>query len=305
MARNVLIFHLGALGDFVLTWPLALALGRMHPQSRIIYVTHAQKGALAEAALRVESADIEGGWHHLHGSAELLPAGAGKMLAGAHHIYSFVASEGDLWHSQVSHLAPEAKVCCLNPTLPPDYLGHWTNHLLSQLEGRAGVAEAVRQMLYSIADRGIARRAADGKIITIHPGSGSASKCWPAENYLELARRFRAAGQEVCVLLGEVERERWPAERIQHFSDVATVARPSTYVELQRHLSNASRFIGNDSGPAHLAGILGVPTFCIFGPSDPAVWRPLGPKVRVRRRMPIGLLGVDEVFDWVEHGLSE
>lgn len=305
MARNVLIFHLGALGDFVLTWPLALALGRTHPQSRIIYVTHAQKGALAEAALRVESTDIEAGWHHLHGSAELLPAGASKMLAGAHHIYSFVSSEGDLWHSQVKHLAPQAEVCCLNPTLPPDYLGHWTSHLLSQLEGSAGVTEATRQMLYSIADRGVARRGVEGKVITIHPGSGSTSKCWPAENYLDLARRFRAAGQEVNVLLGEVERERWPADRIQKFSYVATMVRPSTLVELQKHLSNASRFIGNDSGPAHLAGILGVPTFCIFGPSDPTVWRPLGPKVRVRRRMPIGQLSVDEVYDWVDHGLSE
>ena len=42
-----------------------LALGRLHPQSRIIVVTHASKGALAEAALRVESTDIEQGWHAL------------------------------------------------------------------------------------------------------------------------------------------------------------------------------------------------------------------------------------------------
>jgi ADP-heptose:LPS heptosyltransferase len=63
LRRNVLILHHGALGDFVLTWPLILALGRIHPQSRIIVVTHASKGALAEAALHVESADIEQGWH--------------------------------------------------------------------------------------------------------------------------------------------------------------------------------------------------------------------------------------------------
>src|SRR3982074_1768604 len=61
--RNVLIFHLGALGDFLLTWPVALALGRLHPQSRIFYVTHAGKGRLAEQVLRIEAADIESGWH--------------------------------------------------------------------------------------------------------------------------------------------------------------------------------------------------------------------------------------------------
>ena len=64
--RNVLIFHAGALGDFVLTWPLALALGRVYPQSRVYYVTHGSKAALAEKVLRVEGSDIEGGWSALH-----------------------------------------------------------------------------------------------------------------------------------------------------------------------------------------------------------------------------------------------
>src|SRR5438552_19183677 len=63
--RNILLFHAGALGDFVLTWPLALALARLHPQSRLFYVTQRGKGALAERVLRVESADSDAGWHPL------------------------------------------------------------------------------------------------------------------------------------------------------------------------------------------------------------------------------------------------
>ncbi|HWP39838.1 MAG TPA: hypothetical protein VNL70_02845, partial [Tepidisphaeraceae bacterium] len=62
LRRNVLIFHQAALGDFVVTWPIAMALSRIWPQSRIIYVTHGQKGALAERVLRVERADAEAGW---------------------------------------------------------------------------------------------------------------------------------------------------------------------------------------------------------------------------------------------------
>jgi len=49
LKRNVVIFHQAALGDFIITWPLAMALSRVFPQSRIIYVTHSQKGALASA----------------------------------------------------------------------------------------------------------------------------------------------------------------------------------------------------------------------------------------------------------------
>src|SRR5580693_10240067 len=84
LLRNVLIFHSGALGDFVQTWPLGLALGRLYPQSRVIYVTQRQKGLLAERALRLEFADVESGWHHLFGDAARLPEICRNKLTSAH-----------------------------------------------------------------------------------------------------------------------------------------------------------------------------------------------------------------------------
>ena len=39
-------------------------------------------------------------------------------------------------------------------------------------------------------------------------------------------------------------------------------------------VSNAAFFIGNDSGPAHLAAAFGRPTVVLFGPSNPAIWSP-------------------------------
>src|SRR4051812_38063162 len=113
--RNILIFHLGALGDFVLTWPLAMALSRLHPQSRVVYVTHGEKGKLAEKVLGVESADLEGGWHALFGDVAGLGANARKLLENAHSIYSFIASEGDKWSENVKAVAPEAQVWTLQP----------------------------------------------------------------------------------------------------------------------------------------------------------------------------------------------
>ena len=83
LRRNILIFHQAALGDFVVSWPLALALGRLFPQSRIMYVTAGQKGKLAEKAIRTESIDVENGWHHLHGDAPSLPEPARKTLGNA------------------------------------------------------------------------------------------------------------------------------------------------------------------------------------------------------------------------------
>ena len=116
LRRNVLILHAGALGDFVLAWPLILALGRLHPQSRIIVVTHASKGALAEAALRVESADIEQGWHSLFAADATPSENVAKMLGAAHSVYSFLSRDGDVTTANLRRIAgAEAKVVTVSP----------------------------------------------------------------------------------------------------------------------------------------------------------------------------------------------
>src|ERR1700759_2646337 len=98
LRRNILIFHLGALGDFIVTWPLALALARLHPQSRVFYITHGEKGALDERILRVESLDRESaGWPRLFSDTPDLPAPAARVLSGAHTIVSFFSGPDDLW----------------------------------------------------------------------------------------------------------------------------------------------------------------------------------------------------------------
>src|SRR5687767_7168342 len=150
LRRNVLILHAGALGDFILAWPLILALGRIHPQSRIIVVTHASKGALAEAALHVESADIEQGWHALFAPDVALGERPTKLVEGAHAIYSFI-SGGEALAKQ----APGAQVTALQPTPPADYVKHASQHLLDQLTKTPPVKSAVEQMLKSVNLRGI------------------------------------------------------------------------------------------------------------------------------------------------------
>jgi ADP-heptose:LPS heptosyltransferase len=97
------------------------------------------------------------------------------------------------------------------------------------------------------------------------------------------------------VLLGEVEAERCSAEQIRCFDRAAEVRRPATLLELLDCLKDASVFVGNDSGPGHLAAIVGTPTVSIFGPTDPTRWGPLGPAVRVVRAMPLQSLAVADV----------
>ncbi|HAX44810.1 MAG TPA: hypothetical protein DCY80_19905, partial [Solibacterales bacterium] len=51
--------------------------------------------------------------------------------------------------------------------------------------------------------------------------------------------------------------------------------------ELIPYLATARAYLGNDSGPTHVAAALGLPTLALFGPTNPKVWAPRGRRVRV------------------------
>ncbi|MGB7161234.1 MAG: glycosyltransferase family 9 protein [Tepidisphaeraceae bacterium] len=292
LRRNVLIFHAGALGDFVLTWPLVMALGRLHPQSRIIVVTHASKGSLAELALHVESHDVEQGWHALYAPDGTLPERPARMLESAHAVYTFTGGE-----AQFTRLAPHAQLVSLRPKPPDDYATHATHFLLEQLAPSPGLRSAVEQMLRSVNLRGIGTgRSHDGDVI-VHPGSGSREKCWPVERFVKLIGKIRRARKDVRVLIGEVESERFSPDDIAALEQAAgsSVRRPATYVELFNELRTASLFVGNDSGPTHLAGVMGLPTVALFGATNPAVWKPMGPRVSVVHSNNLLAISVDDV----------
>lgn len=307
--RNVLILHAGALGDFVLSWPLLLALGRVHPQSRIIAVTHASKGHLAEAALRIESSDIEAGWSALH-AEEIDPSTVAepvkRMLSGAHSIYSFVSRPDDRASANLQALAgPEAGLACLSPRPPEEWQRHASDYLLEQLAGKPMIRAGVEQMLKSIALRGVAAARSGTAQVLVHPGSGSREKCWPVEKFVKLIHRLKRHRHPVRIIIGEVEEERFTPPGMESLAAAGEIVRPESYVRLLGEIRVAGLLIGNDSGPAHLSGIVGVPTLALFGPTDDRVWKPLGPRVRALRTEPLDKLGVDAVYDAAAKLLGE
>jgi ADP-heptose:LPS heptosyltransferase len=295
LPRNILIFHAGALGDFIQTWPLGLALGRLFPQSRVIYITQRQKGLLAEKLLSLESLDIETGWHNLFGDPSKLPDTCRSKLAAAHIIVTFLAKLGDPWLSAVSTIVPKAQLI----PLPPGP----AQQIHDSLAISPIIQTAVTQIMTSISQRGIIRsgiathRPPDPAPIAIHPGSGSQEKCWPLDSYLTLIDRFRAAGKECKILLGEVELERFMPDQIRRLESAAPTVRPRTYLDLAAELSSSSASIGNDTGPSHLAAILGLPTLVLFGPTNPQTWKPLGPRVTTLHREPIDSIDIDELLE--------
>jgi heptosyltransferase-2 len=113
--------------------------------------------------------------------------------------------------------------------------------------------------------------------LAVHPGSGSPAKSWPADRF---ARVLDALGPEAFLLVeGPADAE--PAARLRARGGAVT-ARLSARV-LGAVLARSAVYVGNDSGVTHLAAAWGAPTVALFGPTDPRVWAPLGPRVTVVR----------------------
>jgi hypothetical protein len=119
------------------------------------------------------------------------------------------------------------------------------------------------------------------KTVVIHPGSGGLSKCWHLDNYLAVAKELWRQGVEVIFLLGPAELDRLGDAAMESIASTAKYLTDLSLTEVLGVLSCADGYIGNDSGITHLSGALGIRTLAVFGPSDPDVYRPLGPAVTV------------------------
>jgi ADP-heptose:LPS heptosyltransferase len=111
----------------------------------------------------------------------------------------------------------------------------------------------------------------DGAVL-VHSGAGQPVRVWPLERYRNLVARLREMNYPVLVACDTDQRQWW----LQ--AGETGVATPHTVSELFALLDRAGAFIGNDSGPGHLAAFCGVPTFTLFGPQLPEWFAPLHPE---------------------------
>ena len=119
------------------------------------------------------------------------------------------------------------------------------------------------------------------KPAVIQPGSGGAEKCWNLDNFVSAAKMLAKEGIETIFLLGPAEIERFSPSAKAKIGTAAKMLTNLTLAEALAVLSCAGGYIGNDSGITHLSGALGIRTVAVFGPTDAAVYGPIGPAVTV------------------------
>lgn len=104
--------------------------------------------------------------------------------------------------------------------------------------------------------------------------------------------------------------ERFPADEIRSLRDATKTIESPALELLAGLIAEAGLFVGNDSGVSHLAAAVGAKTLALFGPTNPALWRPLGENVRiVQGKTPPDMPTVSEVlphldlFDSIQTGV--
>ena len=120
-------------------------------------------------------------------------------------------------------------------------------------------------------------RVPQGRYVVIHPFASWKYKRWALPRFIALAWRIGAElGCPVVFLSNAIEgRELAPFQR--RFEKLPTMRFVSTddLIEMAAVIRNARLFIGNDSGPLHLAAALAVPILGLYGPADPALTAPV------------------------------
>jgi ADP-heptose:LPS heptosyltransferase len=109
----------------------------------------------------------------------------------------------------------------------------------------------------------------------IHPGAASPARRWPVARFAAVAHAEYEAGRSVVITGSAAERPL--AQAVAHLAGLprASVLAGTTDLEcLAALIAVAGRVVSGDTGVAHLATALDVPSLVLFGPTPPSEWGP-------------------------------
>jgi ADP-heptose:LPS heptosyltransferase len=262
----VAIVRLRSLGDCVLTTPAVELLKRYRSDLAIAVVVEERFRAVFD-----DNPDIDRilppalsavrGWHtdlclNLHGgtrSAWLTALSGARYRAGFGHFRDQFVYNIRIPRAQ-EILGEERKV-------------HTAEHLATAMF-YLGVpmGEVPRARLFS----GVGLPACPARearlLAVLHPVAATPAKTWPAERFLAIADHLQQSGLEP-VFIGAASDDLCPFSRYR-------LLQGAPLSEIKSLLAGAALFVGNDSGPAHMAAAFGLPVVVIFRASDPGIWGP-------------------------------
>ena len=124
----------------------------------------------------------------------------------------------------------------------------------------------------------------NANIVVIHPGATKLYKMWPQEHFASLITLLRKADYKpVLIGAGEADGSVNNAINQRLEEPVPDFCNQLKLRQLACLFSKALFYIGNDSGPMHLASACGIPAIALYGPSDEKIWGPLNSRTLILR----------------------
>ncbi|MDD4871387.1 MAG: glycosyltransferase family 9 protein [Kiritimatiellae bacterium] len=280
---RILVLRGGAIGDFIFTLPALQALRTRWPDSYIEIIGYphiaqlAQAGRLADAIASLDKAEIA----RYFSFNPSIPDEQVDYIKSFDLIISYLFDPaGTVKENLRSIGAKQVIYGC-----PIVENAHAVDVLMKPLEELAIYSEGIEYPCLRLKDShkkagSVIVEKMGKKIIAIHPGSGSPKKNWPLENFLSLGELISTRTNiQPVFILGEADNV--IAEKLASTKTSFPIVSGHSLVDLAGILSACAGYIGNDSGITHLAASLGITVVAIYGPTDPAIWAPRGPNVKI------------------------
>jgi len=277
--RQFLVLHSGGLGDCVLAMHAARAMAvewnlpEVAVAARSAIVHWAARKGLIAAAISLDSLGLSPLYSDNGAPNERL----NDILCRYDRIVSFLGGADETVSRRLGNLIGK-RLVAIDPR-PNEETIRVGRHITMQWLASAGIETPIKSDHLDLnPNRRSGPRTRQRAIV--HPGSGGLAKCCPIESTEALVGRLRVLEWDVWWMIGPDEVERfgqsfrrqlWRSTDVVYHEDISDAADA---------VSEADLYIGNDAGMTHVAAA-GVPTVALFGPTDPRVWKPLGPAVHV------------------------
>jgi hypothetical protein len=279
-AVSTLVIHPGPLGDLLLAVPALRAMRAASPSAPLVLAAQPRLGALLHALGIVDGhLDFEGlGLGPLFvddGPAPSLPA-----LNGVTRVVCLFGARDAVFTRRLNEVAPGLVVG--SPT------GDGVNTVWEHLLATVGAPSdswcrpiGVPPVVAGAGRAGLETAGWDGHsaLLIVHPGAGGAGKRWPVGGFAEVLVALGAA-RRLTILLNEGPADLDAVAALgSRLDGRARVLRGLTLPELAGALSHATVYLGNDSGPSHLAASVGVASVILYTEANRAWW-PWSPAAR-------------------------
>jgi heptosyltransferase III len=279
LGARVAVIRLRSLGDCVLSTPALHILKDARPdlrvgvvaEGRFRYVFHGNPDVETilppeVSPLRAYAPDLCWNLHGGPTSAWLTALSGAKLRAGFGH-FRFAR----LYNVKI----PRAQ-----EILGEDRKVHTAEHMASAVF-YFGAPRVPIPRARLFAGRPIAER----PYAVIHAVATDPAKTWTADGFLAVAGHLERTQNLEPIFIGG------PGEDLGRFAPYHRVT-GAPLSEVKSLLAGASLFVGNDSGPAHMAAAFGCPVVVIFGSSDAEVWYPWQASAAELIRDPAGIRAV-------------